>query len=167
MPKRTNWYITTDQLIVIEGLHRVLPVSSLTRSSTTATLTVEGHGITTGDIIRISGADDDLYNGDHTGTSATSNTITFTVDDDAVTPATGDIEAGVYLDDATVTGSVSNSGTITFDYKTGSNGVYVGTIPDTVTIANGTEYTMTITVTASSGEVLTMTLVGKGTQYPA
>jgi hypothetical protein len=167
MAKTVRWYITTDQLVILEGLRRVLPVSALTQSAGTATLTSEAHGITTGDVIHIEGCDQEKYNGDRVGTSASADTITFTVASTAETPATGDIEASVYLDDATVTGSVANSGTITFDYKTGSNGVYVGTVPDATTFVNGTEYTGTFTVTAATGEVLTLYLTGKGAQYPS
>lgn len=172
MAQPVKWYVTSDQEVRIEGLRRALPVSALTQTSGTATLTSEAHGITTGDVIYIEGAEqdgDDEYLGAHTGTSTSANTITFTVDDDTESPATGDIEASVYLADATVTATITpdvGAGTISFDYKTGSYGLYVGNVPDTATFAAGTTYTMTITCTASTGEKLTITLSGPAKTYP-
>ena len=70
-----------------------------------------------------------------------------------------DEQAEVYLDDATVMGvlkdaegdAVSGASSITFA-STGANGEYVGTIPDTVSLTNGEQYTLEITTTAASGE---------------
>lgn len=170
MSQRVDWFAGSHNRVTLPAVSRALPVSALTRSGTTATLTSEAHGITTNDVIYIDGTDQDEYLGDHTGTSATANTITFTVDEDADTPATGDIEASVYENDATVTATISPSvgvGTLSGDYKTGSKGLYTILVPDTATFAVGTTYTMTATITAQTGEVTTVTLAGPAVTYPS
>lgn len=166
MSKLVDWYITSDNLIVVDGLRREVPVSSITQSGGTATVTAESHGLSTGDVVRIEGCDQDDYNGNHTIT-VSGDTFTFSVPTGTASPATGDIECGAYLDDATVTVSISDQNNIAFDYKTGSNGVYVGTVPDTTALTEGTSYTATITATASTGEVLTIKQAGKAKYYGA
>jgi hypothetical protein len=75
-----------------------------------------------------------------------------------------------YENDATVTAAMSETDTgtavdgatsVDLDYVTGSDGEYRGTVPDSVTLVKGRSYTLTITATAASGEVLTIRLVGK------
>lgn len=73
----------------------VLSVSSLTRSSTTATaVTSTAHGLVTGDGVWMRGADQSAYNGYFTTTVTDSTTFTFTVSGSPATPATGTIVAG-------------------------------------------------------------------------
>lgn len=67
--------------------------SSITRTSTTATVTLTDHGYTTGDSITIAGATQTDYNGAHTITVITSDTFTYTVANSPATPATGTITA--------------------------------------------------------------------------
>lgn len=69
-------------------------VTSLTRTSTTATVTVTGHGYTTGDSVTIGGSTPLGYNGVHTITVIDPNTFTFITDSALTTPATGSITAG-------------------------------------------------------------------------
>jgi hypothetical protein len=165
-----KWYVGSDQNVVIEGLRRWLPVSALTRSAGTATMTSEAHGLSVGDVIAIYGAEDTDYNGDFTvATVPTADTLTFSVATTAQTPAEGDIQVGVYLTgSSTVTATFSQgvSGTITFDYKMGSKGLFVGAIPDSNTFADGTASVATITATAGTGEVLKLTMSGTGRTYP-
>jgi len=68
-------------------------VSSITRSSTTATATSTAHGYTSGDVVNIRGADQSEYNGDFTITVVDADTFTYTVSGSPATPATGTIVA--------------------------------------------------------------------------
>ena len=61
--------------------------------------------------------------------------------------------------DATVTGvlkdkngdSVSGASSITFDHTSGSDGEYVGTVPDTASITDPEQYTLEITTVGAGG----------------
>lgn len=66
-------------------------ISSITRSGTTATVTTsEAHGYSNHWYVNIAGSDQSDYNGSKEITSVPSTTtFTFTVDEDATTPATG------------------------------------------------------------------------------
>jgi hypothetical protein len=66
-------------------------VQSMTRSGTTATITIQGHGIAAGDAVIISGADQPEYNGRFTVGSVSTSTFTITVSGSPSTPATGRI----------------------------------------------------------------------------
>ncbi len=68
-------------------------VSSITRSSTTATATSTAHGYTSGDVVNIRGADQSEYNGDFTVTVVDADTFTYTVSGSPATPARGTIVA--------------------------------------------------------------------------
>jgi hypothetical protein len=68
-------------------------VTSITRSSTTATVTATAHGFTTGDQVNIRGANEPDYNGDFIVTVTDANTFTYTVSGSPATPATGTIIA--------------------------------------------------------------------------
>jgi hypothetical protein len=70
-----------------------LPVSLITLSSTTATVTLPYHGFTSGDTIRIAGADQAAYNGEFTIGSVTRDSFTYTVTGSPASPATGAITA--------------------------------------------------------------------------
>ena len=67
-------------------------VTSITRSSTTATVTTSiAHGYTTGDSVVIAGATETDYNGVYTITVTGTTTFTYTVANSPSTPATGTI----------------------------------------------------------------------------
>jgi hypothetical protein len=68
-------------------------VTSITRASTTATVTATAHGFTTGDQVNIRGAAETDYNGDFLVTVTDANTFTYTVSGSPATPATGTIIA--------------------------------------------------------------------------
>lgn len=68
-------------------------VTSISRASTTATVTATAHGFTTGDQVNIRGADQTDYNGDYIVTVTDANTFTYTVSGSPATPATGTIVA--------------------------------------------------------------------------
>jgi hypothetical protein len=68
-------------------------VTSITRASTTATVTATAHGFTTGDQVNMRGADQSDYNGDFVVTVTGADTFTYTVSGSPATPATGTIIA--------------------------------------------------------------------------
>lgn len=69
---------------------------SITRSSTTATVTETAHGRAVGDVVKVSGATQTDYNGNQTIlTVPDANTYTYAVANSPATPATGTPVAGV------------------------------------------------------------------------
>ncbi len=73
-----------------------LSVSSLTRSSTTATVTTPSeHNLATGMTVTISGADQTAYNGDFVITVTDADTFKYTVSGAPASPATGTITMSV------------------------------------------------------------------------
>lgn len=112
-------------------------VSSLTRSSTTATLTCQGHGISSGATIFIYGVTNDpSWNGTWVVTGVTTNTLTFTVSSQT-TPATSTATTGIILKDMSVTSLTRSSTTCTLttpyvhNFNVGDSiGIY-GVINDT------------------------------------
>ncbi|MBI5385529.1 MAG: lamin tail domain-containing protein [Verrucomicrobia bacterium] len=73
-------------------------VTSITRSGTTATVSLFGHGYTPGDVVQISGADQSQYNGLFTVTSAGSAAFTYNVPGSPASPATGHIFCRLIVD---------------------------------------------------------------------
>jgi hypothetical protein len=63
-------------------------ITSITRSSTTATVTLNNHGYKRGEWVTISGATQSQYNGTFLIKSVTTNTFTYTVSGNPATPAT-------------------------------------------------------------------------------
>lgn len=81
----------TKRLLHIER-DNLKPVTSLTRSGSTATATVASHGLSTGNKVNVSGAGQSEYNGVFTITVVDANTFTYPVTGTPATPATGTIE---------------------------------------------------------------------------
>jgi hypothetical protein len=123
------------------------PLSSLTRSSTTATASRTAHGFVVGQEIAIIGADQDQYNGKKTITAVTANTFSFVVSGSPATPATASIVAargaipfvvdngkvvmdGVWIKDLSV--NTQHVGEITVDKISGIDASYIN-----VRILNG------------------------------
>lgn len=83
---------TPVNLTVTPTFSVVAAVSSITRSSSTATVTTSAaHNLTTGDYVTISGADQTEYNVTAAVTVTSSTVFTYTVSGTPVTPATGTI----------------------------------------------------------------------------
>ena len=68
-------------------------VSGITRSGTTATVTLNSHGYSNGDEITITGAGETEYNGSFIISNVATNTFAYTVSGTPATPATGTIYA--------------------------------------------------------------------------
>lgn len=85
--------VTGSPLTLDQPLGADKTVTSITRASTTATVTATAHGFTSGDQVNIRGADQTEYNGDFLVTVTDANTFTYTVTGSPATPATGTIVA--------------------------------------------------------------------------
>lgn len=68
---------------------------TITRSSSTATVTHNSHGFETGTVVKISGAAEPEYNGEFTITKINANSYSYTVSGSPSSPATGSPVAGV------------------------------------------------------------------------
>ena len=83
--------ITALDAILVNGYGQV-NVSSITRSGTTATVaTADAHGLSTGDVVLISGATQTEYNGEFVVTVTGFSSFTYEVSGSPTTPATGTI----------------------------------------------------------------------------
>ena len=77
-------------------------VVTITRSGSTATVSHTTHGLSTGDLVKIRGADQSEYNQKATITVTGASSYTYTVSGTPATPATGTITStAVILDDVT------------------------------------------------------------------
>lgn len=123
----TAWAYSTKIRLVGAGMGRTtikfdnrISVSSITRASTTATVTTAAaHGYTTGHVVGISGATQSEYNGSFTITVTGVTTFTYSVSGSPASPATGTIKAAdqaeilrfntadSYLSDFTIDGNYS------------------------------------------------------------
>jgi hypothetical protein len=74
-------------------------VESIVRSGSTVTVTIFGHGFTSGDQVQISGADQPEYNGIYSIAGAANSTFSYTVAGTPDSPATGNIIARQVVDD--------------------------------------------------------------------
>jgi hypothetical protein len=77
-------------------------IESITRSSTTATVTRNNHGYSNGKALTMFGADQTEYNGAITVGNAAANTFTYAVSGSPATPATGglyftDVDSGIWM----------------------------------------------------------------------
>lgn len=125
--KEISVTITTrdaSTLAIIEGARVLITVESggpepyqesisITRSGSTATVTHSSHGLRTGQVVLISGANQVEYNGIHTITVTTSDAYTYAVSGTPDTPATGTITATLVI----LTGVSDGSGEVTGSYR--------------------------------------------------
>jgi len=96
-----DWYPTSTGVTVTGGYQTLsFGITSLTRTSTTATATTYGkHGLEDGQIVAITGASPAGYNGTATITVASTTSFSYTVGGSLTTPATGTI---LYNEDISV-----------------------------------------------------------------
>lgn len=73
-------------------------VESITRSSSTATVSMEGHGFNTDDYVLIVGAEQPEYNGVFQVTRVDDDEFTYSVSNAPKTPATGNLRAAASQD---------------------------------------------------------------------
>lgn len=117
----------------------VLPVVSITRSGSTATVTTGSqHGLTTGDSITIAGAVETAYNGTYTITVTSATAFTYTVAGTPSTPATGTITATTVAFSGSRLAFVDNTTTGSGEHKTAILGT--AGIPSRITDDDATAY---------------------------
>ena len=73
------------------GTDQAIGAGNMTFSVATVTVTLTGHGFTTGDIINVRGATQTEYNGDHEITVVDADTFTYDITGSPASPATGTI----------------------------------------------------------------------------
>lgn len=126
MPVRSST-ATSFEYIEEVGFHNATPVTltSLTQTGGLATATLAGHGLQTGDVVRIADADQAGYNGTHRITRVDDDTYTFAVDSGTVSPATGTVTALLLQQHGSAApraeGSPSTEATIELDLKTANS----------------------------------------------
>jgi hypothetical protein len=160
---------------LVTEIGQTISVTSLTRSSTTATaVTSSAHGFSNGQTVAISGASPDGYNGNKVVTVVNATTFTYTVSSALTTPATGSIE--VFSSPATgtikvklktgtqaiATCNVQTSFVIGFTQISGGSG-YVNAPQVEITGGGGSGATATASV--SGGIVTALNVVTSGTGY--
>lgn len=139
--------------------HRSIAITSV---GTLATATLSNHGLTTGEYVKISGANESGYNGTIAVTVLTSNTFTYVMDADPDSPATGSPVldyVGTYGLEATDEGLVVFGSARDFDedYVT-TNGVASVAIKGSGTGA-------TFNITAVSGAITVVAVNAGGSGY--
>lgn len=92
-----NDWDTNDQYSINAGPFDYREIVAITRLGSTASVAHLDHGLSTGQYIVISEADQNEYNGVHQITVTTANSYTFTVTGTPVTPATGSPRATVAI----------------------------------------------------------------------
>jgi hypothetical protein len=157
-------FTSTSQIIEL-GPISFATASSLTRSSTTATLVatdlVELLGdVQTGDTIVVSGAAQGSYNGAFVVTVVDANTVTFTVTGSPVTPATGTIlvAPGLTSDLLTVANVERPTNATNVEF------IYAKT--DGSTIRSSVDGRVQLTERITQGMSLSMQLTGTATESP-
>jgi hypothetical protein len=126
-----------------------ISISSLTYSTTTATLTTSGaHGLSTGTIVVVSGATPSAYNGTFTITVTSSTTFTYVMGSNPGANATG--ASYTYGTWTSIGGGATGGGT---DSIFNLNGQVITT---SYTVPSGYNANTTGTVTINSGVVVTV-----------
>ncbi len=121
--------IASSRFEVIAQKPKGLAISSITRGGTTATVTtLAAHGLSTGAIVTVAGADQKEYNisGAITVTGALSFTLAITGTPDS--PATGTLSysQGLALDNTSILSSAPYNSRVTQVRLTGKGRAYVG-----------------------------------------
>jgi len=178
-----NWVIAATVFIMPPNLptEAEKSVTSITRVSTTATVTLAGHGYATGQTIRHAGADQSEYNIDavitvpESGGIPDTDTYTYEVTGTPVTPATGTITAqriiGITRSGTTATVNTGQAhGFLTGYLKTMAGAVEVEYNGDfQVTKISDTVYSYTVSgtpTTPATGTPTTKRILWNSTGYP-
>lgn len=100
--------ISSARVLVLADAGGSLPSQAtvtITRSGTTATVSHTSHGLVTGNVVQIKGANQQEYNGIYTITFINSNSYSYTVSGTPATPATGTIKSTAVIINTTTDGS--------------------------------------------------------------
>lgn len=130
-------------------------VTSITRVTTTATVTQTAHGLATNDKVFIEGADQPEYNGIHQITYISADSYSYTVSGTPTTPATGTItETDVLISDTT-----DSNGNVTKNRAFSSDQPITGRVREGTTPPNYKTSPITGTIDKDSGFSTTIFLV--------
>ena len=147
------------------GIITPVSITSLTRSGSTATITTAAaHGVTDGQVVQVSGANESEYNGSFVMTYVDATHVTYTPSVAPVTPATGTITAsvpgaGVAIGALTRVGSTVTVTVVGHTYIVGDSVNISGVTP--------ADYNGTWTVTGVAGNNFTFTGPAEGPTTPS
>ena len=160
------------------GITGIQTVSPLNRVGNTVTASATAHGFSNGQVVRIGGANENQYNGDHNITVVDANTFTYSITETPISPATA--SSGQTLTAAkggapqavltlTSSGSTARATTlVAHGYTSGdsvtmsgaTNSEYDGTY--TITVVDATTFTYTITTGPADPTTLGTIIVTQG-----
>lgn len=144
-------------VVQTEGGAAAQAITSITRSSSTATVTTTApHGLATGDVVVVSGATETEYNGDFSITVTGASTFTYAVSGTPATPATG---TPVFATSGLSITGITRSGTTATATTAVAHGLTSG---DTVRVsgATQTEYNGDAVATVTGATTFTYTVAG-------
>jgi hypothetical protein len=132
-------------------------VSGITRTGSTATATTAApHGYSTGNTVRIAGADQTEYNGPFTITVTGTTTFTYTVGGTPTTPATGTMTAGKGVATTIAGEGIAPSGVTFTSPSTEPSGISLGQLKPGEVAAFWERRTIPSKNTVSNAETLTL-----------
>lgn len=149
----------TDITDALLGLNNTISISSLTHSGNTATAIAAAHGLSTGSIVTISGANQSEYNLTAGVTVVDSNTFTYSITESPTTPATTASSMSVTKPTAGVSvTSITRSGTTATVTTSGNHGFTNGS---TVTISGASQsaYNGSYIISTAGGNTFTYTVI--------
>lgn len=129
--------------------------ATITRSGSTATVTQTGHGLATGNVVRVRGADQPEYNGIFTITVTGTDTYTYAVTGTPATPATGTIVSALVIIDAVTNASGQVSDTRSWS----SDRTFIGRVRRGTTSPTYKAQPLSGTISSTSGASVTAPLV--------
>jgi hypothetical protein len=162
-PFVVGYYDLYGAVAQTEGGQSALAITSITRASSTATATTTApHGLSTGDVVVVSGATETEYNGNFVVTVTGASAFTYTVSGTPTTPATG---TPVYATNGLSITGITRSGSTATVTTAVAHGLATG---DTVRVSGASQagYNLDATVTVTGATTFTYT-VASGTVTPA
>lgn len=159
--------ITVLDAVLVNG-YTTVSVTSITRSSSTATLTAAAvHGLSTGQAILVAGATQTEYNGTFLCTVTSTTVLTYTVTGTPATPATGTITVRRAPAGVGTTWTKSYTGTNLAAYKQPAGNAFYLRVDDTgTTNGRGVGYETMTDVSTGTGDFPTAAQFSGGMYWP-
>jgi hypothetical protein len=154
----TGSAVQNAYVLIVADVGGSLPAEasiSITRSASTATVAHTGHGFTTGEVVRITGAAEPEYNGLFSVTETGTNSYTYTIAGSPSSPATGSPEATAVLIAALT--NVSGQASVTRSY--GSDQPFAGVVRKGTSSTVYKSSPASGTVDSASGASVTIQLI--------
>ena len=162
-PFVVGYYDLYGAVVQTEGGKSALAITSITRASTTATVTTAApHGLSTGDVVAITGATEAEYNVNAPITVTGASAFTYTVSGTPTTPATG---TPVYATNGLSITGITRSGSTATATTAVAHGLATG---DAVRVSGADQagYNLDATITVTGATTFTYA-VASGTVTPA